>query len=86
MHAQYLSKLDLSHDQAYHRYKSPNYGTNAAEMFQYTLQTALQGLTGVKNIADDIIMLPQQELLLLLEILYVPQRAFRHTITMRNLN
>ena len=107
MHAQYLSKLDLSHDQAYHqleleeqsryittfsthlglyRYKSLNYGTNAAaEMFQYTLQTALQGLTGVKNIADDIIMLPQQELLLLLEILYVPQRAFRHTITMRNL-
>ena len=40
-----------------YRYKRLNYGTNAsAEMFQYTLQTALQGLTGVKNIADDIIV------------------------------
>ena len=40
-----------------YRYKKLNYGTNAAaEMFQYTLQTALQGLTGVKNIADDIII------------------------------
>ena len=40
-----------------YRYKRINYGTNAAaEMFQYTLQTALQGLTGVKNIADDIII------------------------------
>ncbi len=40
-----------------YRYKRLNYGTNAAaEMFQYTLQTALQGLTGVKNIADDIII------------------------------
>jgi hypothetical protein len=28
----------------------------AAEIFQYTLQTALQGLKGVKNIADDIIV------------------------------
>ena len=34
-----------------------NYGTNAAaEIFQYTLQTALQGLKDVKNIADDIII------------------------------
>lgn len=40
-----------------YRYKRLNYGTNAAaEMFQYTLQTALQGLNGVKNIADDIII------------------------------
>ena len=40
-----------------YRYKRLNYGTYAAaEMFQYTLQTALQGLTGVKNIADDIII------------------------------
>ena len=40
-----------------YRYKRLNYGTNAAaKMFQYTLQTALQGLTGVKNIADDIII------------------------------
>ena len=38
-------------------YKRLNYGTNAAaEIFQYTLQTALQGLKGVKNIADDIIV------------------------------
>ena len=34
-----------------------NYGTNAAaEIFQHTLQTQLQGLQGVKNIADDIIV------------------------------
>lgn len=40
-----------------YRYKRLNYGTNAAaEIFQYTLQTALQGLDGVKNIADDIIV------------------------------
>ena len=26
-----------------------------AEIFQYTLQIALQGLHGVKNIADDIV-------------------------------
>ena len=40
-----------------YRYKRLNYGTNAAaEIFQYTLQTALQGLKGVKNIADDIII------------------------------
>ena len=39
------------------RYKRLNYGTNAAaELFQYTLQTQLQGLKGVKNIADDIIV------------------------------
>ena len=39
------------------RYKRLNYGTNAAaEIFQYTLQTQLQGLTGVKNIADDILV------------------------------
>ena len=39
------------------RYKRLNYGTNAAaEIFQYTLQTQLQGLTGVKNIADDILI------------------------------
>lgn len=40
-----------------YRYKRLNYGTNAAaEIFQYTLQTTLQGLEGVKNIADDIIV------------------------------
>ncbi|CAB4022057.1 Hypothetical predicted protein, partial [Paramuricea clavata] len=40
-----------------YRYKRLNYGTNAAaEIFQYTLQTQLQGLVGVKNIADDIIV------------------------------
>ena len=39
------------------RYKRLNYGTNAAaEIFQYTLQTQLQGLCGVKNIADDILV------------------------------
>ena len=39
------------------RYKRLNYGTNAAaEIFQYTLQTQLQGLSDVKNIADDIIV------------------------------
>lgn len=38
------------------RYKPLNYGTNAAtEIFQYTLQAQLQGLKGVKNIADDIV-------------------------------
>ena len=40
-----------------YRYKRLNYGTNAAaEIFQYTLRTQLQGLIGVKNIADDIIV------------------------------
>ena len=40
-----------------YRYKRLNYGTNAAaEVFQYSLQTALQGLKGVKNITDDIII------------------------------
>ena len=40
-----------------YRYKRLNYGTNAAaEVFQYSLQTSLQGLKGVKNIADDIII------------------------------
>ena len=39
------------------RYKRLNYGTNAsAEIFQYALQKALQGLKGVKNIADDIVI------------------------------
>ena len=39
------------------RYRRLNYGTNAAaEIFQYTLQAQLQGLQGVKNIADDIII------------------------------
>jgi hypothetical protein len=37
-----------------------NYGTNeAAEIFQYTLQQQLQGLTGVRNIAEDIIVYGQ---------------------------
>jgi hypothetical protein len=39
------------------RYKRLNYGTNAAaEIFQNILQTQLQGLTGVKNIADEDIL------------------------------
>ena len=38
-------------------YKRLNYGTNASsELFQYTLATQLQGLEGVQNIADDIIV------------------------------
>ena len=36
---------------------SLNYGTNAAaEIFQHTLQKSLQGIKGVKNLADDIIV------------------------------
>ena len=39
------------------RYKRLNYGTNAsAKIFQYVLQRDLQGLPGVRNIADDIIV------------------------------
>ena len=39
------------------RYKRLNYGTNAsAEIFQFVLQRELQGLQGVRNIADDIIV------------------------------
>ena len=39
------------------RYKRLNYGTNAAaELFQHTLQQTLQGIKGIKNIADDIIV------------------------------
>eukprot|EP00795_Rhopilema_esculentum_P007362 gene7362-13097_t len=55
-----FSKLDLA--QAYHQLElSPssrlNFGTSSAsEIFQHTLQLALQGLNGVKNIADDIII------------------------------
>ena len=40
-----------------HRYKRLNYGMNAVvELFQHTLQTVLQGLDGVRNLADDIII------------------------------
>ena len=40
-----------------YRYKRLNFGTNAAaEVFQHTLQTVLQGLPGVRNLADDIII------------------------------
>ncbi|XP_065068432.1 uncharacterized protein K02A2.6-like [Rhopilema esculentum] len=39
------------------RCKRLNFGTSSAsEIFQHTLQLALQGLNGVKNIADDIII------------------------------
>ena len=39
------------------RYKRFNYGTNAAmETFQHVLQQSLQGITGVFNFADDIII------------------------------
>ena len=39
------------------RYNILNYGTSsAAEMFQHMLQTSLQGLQGVRNIADDVII------------------------------
>ena len=39
------------------RYKRLNYGTNAAaELFQRKLQQTLQGMKGIKNIADDIIV------------------------------
>ena len=39
------------------RYKRLNYGANAAaEIFQNALQTALEGIPGVCNIADDIIV------------------------------
>ena len=42
------------------RYKSLKYGTNAsAEIFQYTLHKALQGLKGVKNIPDDVVIYGQ---------------------------
>ena len=40
-----------------YRYKRLNFGNNAAaEIFQHTLQTVLQGLPGVRNLADDIIV------------------------------
>ena len=40
-----------------YRYTRMNYGTNAAaELFQHTLQQHLQGIEGVRNIADDIIV------------------------------
>lgn len=40
-----------------YRYKRLNYGTNsAAEIFQHTLSQVLKGLTGVRNIADDILI------------------------------
>ena len=40
-----------------YRYKRLNYGTNvAAELFQHSLQETLQGIKGVENIAEDIIV------------------------------
>ena len=68
--AQAYHQLELHKDSRYittfsthvglFRYKRLNYGTNAAaEIFQYTLQQQLQGLTGVRNIADDIIIYGQ---------------------------
>ena len=40
-----------------HRYCRLNYGTNAgAELFQHQLQTTLEGIKGVRNIAKDIII------------------------------
>ena len=40
-----------------HRFTRLNYGTNsAAEIFQNTLQQVLQGIDGVRNIEDDIIV------------------------------
>ena len=41
-----------------YRFKRLNYGTNsAAEIFQNTLQQLLHGIDGVRNIADDIIII-----------------------------
>ena len=38
-------------------YKRLNYGTNsAAKTFQHMLQTSFQGLQGVRNIANDVIV------------------------------
>ncbi|CAB3983099.1 Retrovirus-related Pol poly, partial [Paramuricea clavata] len=46
----------VTHTGAY-RFKRLNYGTNsAAEIFQRTLQQVLQGIKGVRNIADDILI------------------------------
>ena len=40
-----------------YRYTRLNFGTNAsAELFQHTLQQHLQGMAGVRNIADDILV------------------------------
>jgi len=40
-----------------YRYKRLNYGTNSAvEVFQHTLQQLLQGIPGVCNLADDILV------------------------------
>ena len=40
-----------------HRYKHLNYGTNsAAEVFQHILQQVLQGIPGVCNLVDDILV------------------------------
>ena len=46
----------VTHDALY-RYKRLNYGTNApAQVFQHTLQEAIRGIKGAKNIADDILV------------------------------
>ncbi len=40
-----------------HRYKRLNFGVNAAsEKFQQIMEQVLEGLDGVKNISDDIII------------------------------
>ena len=57
LHQQSRYTTTFSTHMGLYRCKGLSYGTNAAaEIFQYSLQTALQGLNGVKNIADDIII------------------------------
>ena len=57
LHAESRYITTFSTHAGLYRYKRLNYGTNvSAEIFQYTLQTHLQGLNGVANIADDIIV------------------------------
>ena len=44
-------------DVGLYRYKRLNYRTNAAaELFQHSLQETLQGIKGIENIADDIVV------------------------------
>lgn len=44
------------------RYKRLNFGiSSAAEVFQNTLSTALEGLQGIRNISDDIIVFEQNQ-------------------------
>jgi len=57
LHAKSRHIMTFATHMGLYRYKRLNYGTNSAtEVFQHTLQQLLQGIPGVCNLADDILV------------------------------